>query len=1065
MKHGDYHIGWVCALPTERAAAVCLLDEPHDPLPQPITDDNNYELGRIRGHNIAIACLPAGLIGITSAARVAEQMRSTFTSIRFCLMVGIGGGVPSEEHDVRLGDVVVSKPVNAYPGVVQYDVGKTVQNGRFVRTGSLNRPPDVLLNAVSSLQARHLYEESRIPRILAETLTRFPLRQQAHTYPGSSFDRLFQWTYNHPVGEDTCDKCDSRQLIVRRARQHNKPIVHYGLVASGNRVMRDGVTREKLRRHLDVLCFEMEAAGLMDSFPCLIIRGICDYADSHKHKQWQDYAAATAAAYAKELLEVVPANPAMVTPLTSGPSKGRHFMVYKGISRKHIVRLDLLHQLQRFLSPEHLNPGAGKKVALIGMSGSGKTEVAAWFAMEQRQNYEAIFWLDCSSEKNLNNSFMRIAAQLTQKPFQDFCTSRLLFQDWLCFHDGWFLIMDSLDDDKILQDLDSEFLSVGMTGDVLATSTNFDLAITWNSVEVGKMSHQETLDLLHKILADSSSRPGNEDHELILVARQLGFLALAIDQCGHYMRQTALTARDYKKLLESQPSGSSHQELLIPSFPCHASRLWTAYELSFQRLQETDWQASQLLFLLTVLRSENTELELLLSREHFQGHWGENGDFQEVSPDQRWIPHGMESIFFRRHLLLERVANLRRFAFVQLNDDNMSVSLHPLIQRWVLHIMEQQEGLVDRFKICAIGVVCSRLYKQDLFPPYVVQGNSGLGIEERGLLSWPWRKYHDLSRHALLCLQFVCDLSLTSCTAACQSLALLQFLEFTSCGDYSEHIDFGRRVMASVQRALGQQVSDSDGFLLVSLNLWQIIRARSCDCQKSRRRHCPECSMAYRTAREITRDDSDTGGVAILGIDLSRRTVRRTCRVLASIQCLKRLTDGESLHSTAIQVGMSWIERYLVAVATFELCCLQNNWLSNDPEKYKRHLTEAVETFKQLGGSVPDEYRRSLWHLSTYWWNLGAWPTIIEALQPLIEDSLRQPTSDWSHERCIIRVAASLLKLQKHNEASEMLAMVETAYKAAGQSLRTIQNSTLLDPCQSGHMAEVSRCAGGFLET
>src|SRR2546421_10217937 len=102
MKHGDYHIGWVCALPTERAAAVCLLDEPHDPLPQPITDDNNYELGRIRGHNIAIACLPAGLIGITSAARVAEQMRSTFTSIRFCLMVGIGGGVPSEEHDVRL---------------------------------------------------------------------------------------------------------------------------------------------------------------------------------------------------------------------------------------------------------------------------------------------------------------------------------------------------------------------------------------------------------------------------------------------------------------------------------------------------------------------------------------------------------------------------------------------------------------------------------------------------------------------------------------------------------------------------------------------------------------------------------------------------------------------------------------------------------------------------------------------------------------------------------------------------------------------------------------------------
>jgi nucleoside phosphorylase len=82
-------------------------------------------------------------------------------------------------------------------------------------------------------------------------------------------------------------------------------VVHYGLIASGNQVMRHGGTRDRLRRELDVLCFEMEAAGLMDRFPCLVIRGICDYADSHKNKCWQAYAAATAAAYAKELLGVI----------------------------------------------------------------------------------------------------------------------------------------------------------------------------------------------------------------------------------------------------------------------------------------------------------------------------------------------------------------------------------------------------------------------------------------------------------------------------------------------------------------------------------------------------------------------------------------------------------------------------------------------------------------------------------------------------------------------------------------------------------------------------------------
>lgn len=73
--------------------------------------------------------------------------------------------------------------------------------------------------------------------------------------------------------------------------------------------MRDGVTRERLRTELNVLCFEMEAAGLMDNFPCLVIRGICDYADTHKNKRWQPYAAAVAAAYAKELLCIIPGNP------------------------------------------------------------------------------------------------------------------------------------------------------------------------------------------------------------------------------------------------------------------------------------------------------------------------------------------------------------------------------------------------------------------------------------------------------------------------------------------------------------------------------------------------------------------------------------------------------------------------------------------------------------------------------------------------------------------------------------------------------------------------------------
>ncbi|OSS48405.1 hypothetical protein B5807_07871 [Epicoccum nigrum] len=83
-------------------------------------------------------------------------------------------------------------------------------------------------------------------------------------------------------------------------------MVHYGTIASGNQVMKDAFERDRANAQLGgVLCFEMEAAGLMNTFPCLVIRGICDYSDSHKNDKWQPYAAGIAAAYAKEVLSVV----------------------------------------------------------------------------------------------------------------------------------------------------------------------------------------------------------------------------------------------------------------------------------------------------------------------------------------------------------------------------------------------------------------------------------------------------------------------------------------------------------------------------------------------------------------------------------------------------------------------------------------------------------------------------------------------------------------------------------------------------------------------------------------
>jgi nucleoside phosphorylase len=303
----EYTVGWICALPGEMAAAKGMLDEVFQNPEQGRSDENIYVVGRIAHLKTAIVCLPYGVAGTTSATRVADQMHQTFTALKYTLLVGVGGGMPSKEFDVRLGDVVVSAPSPNSPGVVQYDYGKDVQNDRFITTGHLNLPPMRLLNAISQLLASRP-SETILP--MARSIDKLQARdynpERNWSCPGRDKDLLFNSAYNHEEGYRTCARCDTNYLEERPQREDEQPKIHYGTIASANRVMRNGAARERLRQDKNALCVEMEAAGLMNHFPCLVIRGICDYADSYKNKDWQLYAAATAAAYAKVLLSVMP---------------------------------------------------------------------------------------------------------------------------------------------------------------------------------------------------------------------------------------------------------------------------------------------------------------------------------------------------------------------------------------------------------------------------------------------------------------------------------------------------------------------------------------------------------------------------------------------------------------------------------------------------------------------------------------------------------------------------------------------------------------------------------------
>lgn len=300
LSHEEYTVGWVCALPVELAAAQEMLDEVHEDHERNGNDENLYSLGSIAGHNVAIVCLPAGCIGNNPAAVVATQMKATFKGIRFGLMVGIGGGVPSAAADIRLGDVVVSQPDKTFGGVVQYDAGKATTSG-FERTGSLNAPPKVLLNAVAIVKANEFLGKTRMLEYMRKLEGTTPKFQRSKAGP----DVLFDAGYDHEDGR-TCEGCKTDHHKAREPRDE-EVVSHYGTIASGNQVIKNATERDKVSAELGgVLCFEMEAAGLMNSFPCLVIRGICDYADSHKNKRWQPYAAGIAAAYAKDVLSVIP---------------------------------------------------------------------------------------------------------------------------------------------------------------------------------------------------------------------------------------------------------------------------------------------------------------------------------------------------------------------------------------------------------------------------------------------------------------------------------------------------------------------------------------------------------------------------------------------------------------------------------------------------------------------------------------------------------------------------------------------------------------------------------------
>ncbi|KAL2829459.1 hypothetical protein BDW59DRAFT_170490 [Aspergillus cavernicola] len=580
-----------------------MLDASHTPLPRPKGDNNTYHLGEIGDHNIVIACLPTGIYGLTSAAVVANQMLITFPSIEFGLMVGIGGGAPSKSADIRLGDIVVSKPTDGFPGVIQYDYGKTLAGGVFHRTGTLNNPPQMLLTAISDLQAKHRLGDNRIPTHLATAAKGHPSMSQSFIYPRATKDILFEPSYNHRNNHASCTSCSLSETVSRPPRTSTVPRIHYGLIASANQVMKDAQTRDRVGKELGILCYEMEAAGLMNHFPSLVIRGICDYSDSHKDKIWQDYAAATAAAYARELLQSSLRGRCTIPPTSMRGTIRSKIPLSKSVFFGREMELKQVRQVL------NLTIRARQTAVIWGLSGYGKTQLALEYITAQRAQYDSILWIDSSSRGMIEQSFENISSQLPPNTRNEGpAVERVL--GWLeqGTNSSWIMVLDgveSLDDNDSIDDLDIRtFFPSCDHGHILLVTTSRDLHLRlgFPDIAVQNVDDQTGAEIL---MACAGGKPGDSSpkSKAMVISRKLGGMPLAIQQAGSFLSYGMISMSDYTQQFQMRYLDKTLKTPLrkyVGSYE-KGRTLWTTFDILYRALAQRSWDSVRLLSLAAFL--------------------------------------------------------------------------------------------------------------------------------------------------------------------------------------------------------------------------------------------------------------------------------------------------------------------------------------------------------------------------------------------------------------------------------------------------------------------------------
>ncbi|KAF5559659.1 ankyrin 3 [Fusarium phyllophilum] len=692
-----FEIAIICALTLEADAIEALFDHHWEdggpPFDKELGDPNAYSTGVIGRFNVVLAYMPG--MGKVNAATVAANCGKSFPNIKLALVVGICGVVPFSptKDEIILGDVIISN------GVIQYDFGRQFPE-RLVRKDTLldvpGRPNLEICGILTKLQGlRHRRQLGAKIESFLDVLRQDP---ELHAeYPGSTEDKLFEATYRHADDRRSCEQAGCEGDLVKRVRLLTtdvppKPAVHVGLMASGDAVMKSGEDRDRIASMEDVIAFEMEGAGVWDSFPCIIIKGGCDYADSHKSKVWQRYAAATAASCAKAFLSFWVPN--------------KNFTGREGT----------IAELQKllFTDPD------GQRVALVGLGGVGKTQVALQLAHLAKKEAHAdrgysVIWMPALSMASFEQACSKMISEFgvektngenAKETFRRFLSSEKIGR--------WFLIIDNADDIETLYGTTEapggidEFIPDCEHGCILYTTRSREVAVSVaqnNVVKLPEMNDEDAKALLKGSLIEKDQM---EDTALIdQLLDKLSYLPLAITQASAYMKFNEISVNEYLRLLQN--TDQDMVELLSCGFHDR-----THYDSS-QGAVATTWIVS-----FKQIRAVHEDAATLLS---IAAHL-----------EPKAIPRALLPPLGSEQKMTRAIGTLCGYSFLSKREDGETFDMHSLvhlaIQRW-----NEEEGLEEGTRQMAFAHLAEvfprhRWEHPRMVPMLAIDASSEIGLAD-----------------------------------------------------------------------------------------------------------------------------------------------------------------------------------------------------------------------------------------------------------------------------------------------------------------------------------------------